>query len=241
MHTSDALTQDTFTIAIDGSPATVADLLPGFDRSDRIGVVVGSPHGLVGASLLVLAGVFAFYELQRERGEDFWIYPDFFAFHVGRLHGHHGALDLWPPHKEVLVAAGRDRAAPGDQRPRHHPPARRGRRGRSRAAGGRGRGERHGAAAVGVRVLAAGPGGARRRPDRRGRHDRGLRRRRPAPAARPGAAAGGRGLRCRPRAHRGGPASRARRHRRGAPIPPARGEHDRALSPDRRLRRRSRR
>lgn len=104
MHTSQTLTRDTFTVAIDGSRATVEDLLPGFDRHDRIGVVVGRPHGVVGASLLVLAGVFAFYELQRERGDDFWIYPDFYAFHVGRLHGHHGALDLWPPHKEVLVA-----------------------------------------------------------------------------------------------------------------------------------------
>lgn len=104
MHTSQTLTRDTFTIAIDGSPATVGDLLPGFDRHDRIGVVVGRPHGLVGASLLVLAGVFAFYELQRERGGDFCIYPDFYAFHVGRPQGHHGALDLWPPHKEVLVA-----------------------------------------------------------------------------------------------------------------------------------------
>ena len=76
-------------------------------------------------------------------------------------------------------------------------------------AGGRGRGERHGAAAVGVRLLAAraGRSGADVA-DRRGRHDRGLRRRRPAPAARPRAPARGRGLRRRPRADRRGPAGR---------------------------------
>ena len=215
MHTSDALTQDTFTIAIDGSPATVADLLPGFDRSDRIGVVVGSPHGLVGASLLVLAGVFAFYELQRERGDGLLDLP-------GLLRVPRRPLARTPRRARPVAAAqggaGRRRTGPscsgrsttaaspacssrtagpipGRWRPRPSRAPRRdcGRRSRTRRR----------------------PGGARRRPDRRGRHDRALRRRRPAPAARPGAAAGGRGLRCRPRAYRGGAAGRARRHRRG--------------------------
>jgi hypothetical protein len=105
VHTSEELKESTFAVAIDGTPATIDDLFPGFDDSDRLGVVIGSPHGIVGASLLVLAAVHRFYERQRELADGFWIYADYFAFHVGGPHGYHGKLDIWPPHKEVLVAA----------------------------------------------------------------------------------------------------------------------------------------
>ena len=79
------------------------------DRIDPLGLVVSSPYGALGASLLYLAAVHAFYELCRERSEDSRIYPDFFFFHVGRRHGYHGSLDVWPDHKEVLVEANGDR------------------------------------------------------------------------------------------------------------------------------------
>jgi hypothetical protein len=105
VHTSVELNDSTFAISVDGAPATVDDLFPGFDDSDRLGVVVGSPHGLVGASLLVLAAVHRFYERQRELADSFWIYADYFAFHVDGPYGYHGELDIWPPHKEVVVPA----------------------------------------------------------------------------------------------------------------------------------------
>lgn len=105
MHTAEELKEATFAVAVDGRAATVDDLLPGFDEHDRLGIVVDAPCGVVGASLWLLAGIFSFYELQRRGGEDFWIYPDFFAFHVGEPRGHHGALDIWPPHKEPVVEA----------------------------------------------------------------------------------------------------------------------------------------
>lgn len=105
MHTSEGLSESTFAITVDGTSATVGDLFPDFDDSDRLGVVVGSPHGLVGASLLVLAAVHRFYERQRELADSFWIYADYFTFHVGGPHGYHGKLDIWPPHKEVVVPA----------------------------------------------------------------------------------------------------------------------------------------
>jgi hypothetical protein len=108
VHTAEELNDSSFAIAIDNSPATVAELFPGFDDSDRLGVVVGSPHGLVGASLLVLAAVHRFYERQRELTDSFWIYADYFAFHVSGPHGYHGKLDIWPPHKEVVVPADGD-------------------------------------------------------------------------------------------------------------------------------------
>src|SRR3954447_2900445 len=78
--------------------------MPGFEDRDRLGVVVRRPCGVVGASALLMAAVTAFYDIQRTRAEDFFIYPDYFVFHVGRRLGSHNRLDIWPPHKEVVVA-----------------------------------------------------------------------------------------------------------------------------------------
>src|SRR5919199_663538 len=74
----------------------------------RVGAVVRTPCGAVGASTLILAAVTAFYDVQRAGGEDFFIYPDFFLFHVGRPLGDHSMLDVWPGHKEVVVTGGPD-------------------------------------------------------------------------------------------------------------------------------------
>jgi hypothetical protein len=109
MHTAGELTADSFAITIAGRSGDVFDLFPGFDETDRIGVVVTVPHGALGASLLYLGAVHAFYELQRLKSDDFWIYPDFFMFHIGARFGHHGSLDVWPDHKEVAVVAEPDR------------------------------------------------------------------------------------------------------------------------------------
>ena len=46
----------------------------------------------------------AFYDRQRARGEDFFIYPDYFLFHVDGPFGNHSMLDVFPAHKEVVVA-----------------------------------------------------------------------------------------------------------------------------------------
>jgi hypothetical protein len=81
----------------------VADVLPAFDAHDRLGVVVRRPCAAVGASALLLATVTAFYDIQRARAADFFIYPDYFVFHVGRRMGSHNRMEIWPPHKEVVV------------------------------------------------------------------------------------------------------------------------------------------
>ena len=104
MHSSRELRSSSFHIAIDGAPATIRDLLPGFEDRDRLGIVVRRPCGVVGASALLMTAVTAFYDAQRERSADFFIYPDYFVFHVGRRLGSHNRLDIWPPHKEVVVA-----------------------------------------------------------------------------------------------------------------------------------------
>jgi hypothetical protein len=109
VHTARALNADTISVTIEDRDGDVFDVFPGFDKTDRVGVVLTAPHGALGASLLYLAAVHAFYELERQESDDFWIYPDFYFFHVGARHGHHGSLDVWPDHKEVEVPAEPDR------------------------------------------------------------------------------------------------------------------------------------
>jgi hypothetical protein len=103
VHSSRELTSSSFEIGIAGRPAGVADLFEGFDEHDRLGVVMSEPCGAVGASALITATVTAFYDIQRARGPDFFIYPDYYLFHVGRPLGDHARLDIWPRRKEVLV------------------------------------------------------------------------------------------------------------------------------------------
>ncbi|MGN6166909.1 MAG: hypothetical protein ACTHQQ_01885 [Solirubrobacteraceae bacterium] len=105
MHTATELASSDFAIEIAGRPGRLQDLFGGFTDRDRLGVIVRQPCGATGASALILAAVTAFYDIQRERhGSDgFFIYPDYFLFHVGERWGDHGMLDIWPSHKEVVV------------------------------------------------------------------------------------------------------------------------------------------
>jgi hypothetical protein len=106
MHSSKELSSAMFAPEVAGRAATLADIFPGFDGRDRLGVVVRSPGGALGASALILAAVTAFYDLERARGGAFFRYPDYFLFHVGAPVGPYGMLDIWPDHKEVAVPAG---------------------------------------------------------------------------------------------------------------------------------------
>ncbi len=104
MHSSTELDRNSFVVEVDGARARFDDLFPDFTAQDRLGVVVRQPCGAVGASCLLLAAVTAFYDIQRARGADFFIYPDYFLFEVGGRLGDHSMLDVWPDHKEVVVA-----------------------------------------------------------------------------------------------------------------------------------------
>jgi hypothetical protein len=89
---------------VGGREVRLVDLFDGFGEHDRLGVVVRRPCGGVGASALITATITAFYDLHRARGPDFFVYPDYFLFHVGRPLGDHARLDIWPSRKEVVVA-----------------------------------------------------------------------------------------------------------------------------------------
>jgi hypothetical protein len=105
MHSAKALTSESFGLSLDGYPASLDEIFPGFHQFDRLGVVVRTPGGATGASGLIMAAVTRFYDFQRASGRDFFIYPDYFVFHVGGNCGDHNMLDIWPGHKEVQVAA----------------------------------------------------------------------------------------------------------------------------------------
>ena len=92
-----------FEIAAEGRRVRLEELFEGFGEQDRLGVVVNRPCGAVGASALISATVTAFYDIQRARGPDFFVYPDYYLFHAGRALGDHGMLDVFPSRKEVVV------------------------------------------------------------------------------------------------------------------------------------------
>lgn len=96
-----------FAFTIDGNQGVLEDIFPGFNKNDRIGIVVRRPGGGVGASGLLMAAITRFYDFYRpllgnEPGK-LRIYPDFFIFHIGKRHMNHYWMDIWPPHKEVVT------------------------------------------------------------------------------------------------------------------------------------------
>ena len=103
MHSSRELRSSSFDIRVDGRPARLEDVFEGFGEQDRLGVVMSRPCGAVGASALITATITAFYDLHRARGADFFVYPDYYLFHLGRPLGDHARLDVWPRRKEVVV------------------------------------------------------------------------------------------------------------------------------------------
>jgi hypothetical protein len=102
VHTT-VLRSEEFQITLDGRPATLDDVFPGFDQHDRLGIVIHDDLGAAGAGSLILASVTAFYDRLRATEEPFFAYADYFAFHVGADRGTLRKLDVYPAHKEVVV------------------------------------------------------------------------------------------------------------------------------------------
>jgi hypothetical protein len=103
VHTTALRSQD-FEIAVDGRPGTLSDLFPAFAADDRLGIVINEHLGAAGAGSLILAAVTGFYDGLRATGEPFFAYADYFAFHIGADRGTLRKLDVYPAHKEVVVA-----------------------------------------------------------------------------------------------------------------------------------------
>ncbi len=107
MHTVNTLKTTDFSFSINGNTASLEHVLPGFSKNDRIGIVVKTPGGSVGAGALLMAIVTRFYDFHRpylgNSPGELRIYPEFFVFHVEKFHMNHANLDVWPPHREIIV------------------------------------------------------------------------------------------------------------------------------------------
>jgi hypothetical protein len=103
MHSSRELSSSSFEVRVEGRPTRLEDVFEGFGEQDRLGVVMSRPCGAVGASALITATITAFYDFHRARADEFFVYPDYYLFHVGRPLGDHARLDVWPRRKEVVV------------------------------------------------------------------------------------------------------------------------------------------
>ncbi len=107
MHTVNAMSYQDFDFELEGQKVLLEDIFPNFNEYDRVGVVVRETGGGTGASSLLMSALTRFYDFFRpnlgvEPGQQF-IYPEFFIFHVGKLHMTHYWMDIWPPHKEIVV------------------------------------------------------------------------------------------------------------------------------------------
>lgn len=104
MHVSVLCRPELFSAAQQDQPRAVEDMLPGWTRYDRLGVVVNEPMGLVGASVMIQLATALFYTAEPARRQD--QYPPLFVFHAGDRYGDYSALDVWPPRREVFLRHG---------------------------------------------------------------------------------------------------------------------------------------
>ena len=104
MHTSTLLKTREFSFVRGSTPVRLDDIFPGFVSQDRIGIVAAAPGDSLSAAPLLLASIGAFYEELWTAEKDFFLYPDFFVFHVGALTSYHSPFDIWPQSKEVVVS-----------------------------------------------------------------------------------------------------------------------------------------
>ncbi|MDP6152192.1 MAG: hypothetical protein QF785_02355 [Phycisphaeraceae bacterium] len=110
MHSSELRGTD-FEVTVDGQPCPHGEYFRGFVKTDRLGVVASRQIGGAGAVTLILAYVTAFYDDYRRDNDEFFAYPDFFAFQKGTPLANYGMFDIWPEHKLVALAPAPETAA----------------------------------------------------------------------------------------------------------------------------------
>lgn len=105
MHTANLIKTKEFTFNRGTTSVSFSDIFPNFTTRDRVGIVASGPGDSLKAAPLLLASIGAFYEELFSAEKDFYLYPDYFVFHIGGLKGRHSTLDIWPQSKEVVVPA----------------------------------------------------------------------------------------------------------------------------------------
>ena len=102
MHSSSIRGTD-FKIAWRGKAIQHVEFFSSVRDTDRVGIV--TPQRLEGSGAItrILSYVTAVYDRYRERGSEFFAYPDFFTFQRESPCADYGMFDIWPYHKNVHV------------------------------------------------------------------------------------------------------------------------------------------
>ncbi|QTO23367.1 hypothetical protein [Burkholderia seminalis] len=103
MHTITQLRAEMFSVRVRDDAATIDDVFPDWGVLDRLGIVIDEPLGGLGASHLIQIAISRFYDASPRRRAELSVYPDIYAFHVGRGWGSHAAFDFWPARREVIL------------------------------------------------------------------------------------------------------------------------------------------
>jgi hypothetical protein len=97
------LKTEMFDISIDGRSASVDDLFPNWNPHDRFGVVIDEAFGGIGATHLLQLAMTAYYDVKPSRRTTLTVYPEIYAFHIGKGFGAHAHYDFWPARKEIVL------------------------------------------------------------------------------------------------------------------------------------------
>lgn len=103
MHVATLLKTAMFDVAIDGRPASIVDLFPDWHAHDRFGLVIDDAFGGIGATHLLQSAMMAYYDVKPSRRTSLTVYPEIYAFHIGKGHGAHAPYDFWPARREVIL------------------------------------------------------------------------------------------------------------------------------------------
>ena len=103
MHVASLLKTEMFEVAIDGEPASIAELFPDWHPHDRFGLVIDEAFGGIGATHLLQSAMMAYYDVKPSRRTTKAVYPEIYAFHIGRGRGAHAPYDFWLARREVIL------------------------------------------------------------------------------------------------------------------------------------------
>ncbi|MBB4569044.1 hypothetical protein [Rhizobium leucaenae] len=76
---------------------------PNWHEHDRFGLVIDETFGGIGATHLLQLATTAYYDVKASRRTTVTVYPEIYAFHIGRGYGAHAHYDFWPARREVIL------------------------------------------------------------------------------------------------------------------------------------------
>lgn len=104
MHTF-GLSHELFDVRINGAPTGLSKAFSEWTVHDRLGIIVNSPMGALGAALLIQAATSLYYQVRQEDNVA-PTYPELYAFHVGGRFGDLSYYDFLPFRKEIFLQSG---------------------------------------------------------------------------------------------------------------------------------------